>query len=109
MQDLDGRSVNTESPETIIEENEPVSETSSTNNTTTLHYSNSSVLPSRTSSIVSSRQSLLLPTPELTPILSILNKYSTSNNQLNNRKIPIQSHHKLFVSNLKTHHHLPCQ
>ena len=33
MQDLDGRSVNTESPETIIEENEPVSETSSTNNT----------------------------------------------------------------------------
>ena len=89
MQDLDGRSVNTESPETIIEENEPVSETSSTNNTTTLHYSNSSVLPSRTSSIVSSRQSLLLPTPELTPILSILNRYSTSNNQLNNRKIPI--------------------
>ena len=86
MQDLDGRSVNTESPETIIEENEPVSETSSTNNTTTLHYSNSSVLLSRTSSIVSSRQSLLLPTPELTPILSILNKYSTSNNQLNNRK-----------------------
>lgn len=86
MQDLDGRSVNTELPETIIEENEPVSETSSTNNTTTLHYSNSSVLPSRTSSIVSSRQSLLLPTPELTPILSILNKYSTSNNQLNNRK-----------------------
>ncbi|AOW28685.1 hypothetical protein I503_03190 [Candida albicans SC5314] len=86
MQDLDGRSVNTESPETIIEENEPVSETSSTNNTTTLHYSNSSVLPSRTSSIVSSRQSSSLPTPELTPILSILNKYSTSNNQLNNRK-----------------------
>lgn len=88
MQDLDGRSGSTESPETILEEIEPVSDENQTNSSTTgtFHCTNSSVLPSRTSSIVSSRQSLLLPTPELTPILSILNKYSTSNNQLNHRK-----------------------